>query len=233
LITEKRRIQSIRTEPHLLLKTQAEIPIDQLSDSELFNENILIFTLLTALVTPNRHTIKKAKEAGQPLFMINLLPKKWAFPAKWDSLGSIMIESNQETTLALELGGINNHRHFQTERFNLEPHTQMDLKHNFFTLSYIHTPNLPDDTIRVHSSFLKETYLIDPYSWKNLWIYGMDIIIGGYVTGVEYQNNALRLSKRGRNKNSTRASDDFLTLPIQSLRPINDLFERAKSWSRL
>jgi hypothetical protein len=143
-----------------------------------------------------------------------------------------MIESNQENSLALELGGININRQFQMERISLKPHTQLDLKQNFYTLSYIHTHNLPDDTISVHSSFLKENYLVEPYSWKNLWIYGMDMIIAGYVTRVEYQKNALRLSKHSRNISSI-SSEDIFTLPIQSLHSIKDLFERAKSWSHI
>ena len=81
-------------------------------------------------------------------------------------------------------------------------------------------------------SFLKENYSVEPCSWKNLWIYGMDIIIAGYVTSVEYQKNALRLSKHSRNI-SSNASKDMLTLPIQSLRSIKDLFERAKSWAHI
>lgn len=233
LISDKRQIRSIRAEPHLLLRTQVEKPIDQLSGAELLYEDILIFTLLTALVTSNRRTIKKANEAGQPLYMVNILPKKWAFPTMWDSLGTIRLESKQDTTIELELGGINIHRQFQTERFSLKPHTQMDLKKSFCTLGYIHTPNLPNDTIRVHSSFLKETYLVTPYSWTNLWIYGMDIIIAGYVTRVEYQKNALHLTKRSRNLNSSCASKDIFTIPIHSLHPMHDLFGCAKTWSPL
>jgi len=233
LFTDKQRIRSIRAEPHLMLKTRAIISIDQLTGRDLFDEDILIFSILTALITPSRRTIEKANAAGQPLFMINLLPRNWAFPTRRDSLGTILVESNQETTIQLELGGINIHRQFQTERFSLKPHTKRDLKQNFYTLSYIHTPNLLDNTIRVHSSFLKETYLVEPYAWKNLWIYGMDIIIAGYVTRVEYQENARRKSRSSRNIQSSYASKENFTLPIQSLHPINDLFDRAKSWSQL
>lgn len=232
LITDKPRIRSIRAEPHSLLKTQAIITIDQLSDNEFFDEDIFIFTLLTALVTTSRRTIEKANAAGQPLFLVNMLPINWASPARWNSLGTISIESNQETTIELELGGINIHRQFQTERFRLKPHVQIALNKKFYALSYIHTPNLLDDTIRVNSSFLKETYLVEPYAWKNLWIYGMDIIIGGYITRIEYQKNPRRISRNSRNINSSYAPREILTLPIQSLYPINDLFERAKSWSQ-
>ena len=146
----------------------------------------------------------------------------WAFPARWDSLGTILIESNQETTLQIELGGSNIHRHFQTERICLKPHTQMDLKQNFYTLRYIHTPNLPDDTVRVYSSTLKETYLVEPYSWKNLWIYGLDIIIGGYVTRMGYQENAKRIPKSGRNIHSAYTSREYCSLPLKNFHPIKN-----------
>jgi hypothetical protein len=233
LISDKRRIRLTRAEPNLLLKAQASLPSGQRSDTEFFEEDILIFIFLTALMTPNRRTIEKANEAGQPLYMVNMLPSNWTIPAKWVSLGTILVESNQETTIQLEFGGCNIHRQIQTERFVLKPHSQMDLKQNFYTLSYIHTPNLPDNTIRVHSSFLKETYLVEPYAWNNLWIYGMDIIIGGYITRAEYQKNASLISKIGQNEHTMCASPKNRSLPIQSLYPINDLFERAQSWSQL
>jgi hypothetical protein len=233
MITDKRQIRLIQAEPHLLLKAEALNPIDLLSGDEFFDEDILIFTVVTALVTPNRDTIEKANAAGQPLYMFNMLPSNWVNPVKWNSLGTILVESNQENTIQLEFGGINIHRQFQFESLSLKPYTQMDLKQNFYTLSYVYTPNLPDDTIRVNSSFLKETYLVEPYSWNNLWIYGMDIIIGGFVTRMEYQKNARYISKINRNINSVCDSKEIFTLPIQSLNPINDLFKLAKSWSQL
>ena len=233
LITDKRQIRSIRAEPHLLLQTQTLIPIDKLSGGELFAKDVLIFIFLTALITPNRRTIEKANAAGQPLYMFNMFPRNWAIPVRWDSLGTILVESNMENTIQLEFGGFNIDRQFQSERFILNPRDKVDLKHNFYTLSYIHTPNLPDDAIRVYSTFLKETYLVSPHTWTNLWIYGMDIIIGGYVTRVEYQKNARRISKNSRKIPSSCASKEIFTLPIHKLHSIMYLFEHAKTWSQL
>ena len=162
-----------------------------------------------------------------------MLPSNWAFPIRWESLGTILVESNIATNIQLEFVGCNIHRQFQTERSILMPNSQLHLKKDFYTLSYIHTPNLPDGAIQVYSSFLKENYLVSRHAWNNLWIYGMDIIIGGYVTRVEYQKNTRRISKNSRNIESSGASKEIFTLPVQNLHSIKYLLERAKTWSQL
>lgn len=233
ILTKKKHIRSVHKKPHQLLNAQALVPIDQMSGDDLIDDDIFIFSFLTALITQNRRILNKAITAGQPIYMINALPHNWARPEQWGSLGNLVVKSKIKTTLSLELGGRNFHHEFQTENLILNPHLQMEVKQNFSALSYIHTPNLPDETIGVYSSTLDETYLVEPMAWSNIWIYGMQIIFGGYITRGEFRKNAKRLPQGSRGFQSSGTHAENFTIPLQGLHPLNDLFEHAKAWSQI
>ena len=36
----------------------------------------------------------------------------------------------------------------------------------------------------------KETYLIEPIAWSNIWVYGMDIYLAGWITREEFRRRA-------------------------------------------
>ena len=63
----------------------------------------------------------------------------------------------------------------------LEPQKRKVLHVDFFTLNYLHTPNLPDQVLGIHSPNLQQTYLIEPIQWGNIWVYGMRIVFTGFI----------------------------------------------------
>ena len=232
MLTYKKRIHEVRKEPQRLLNAQALVPIDQMKNEHLTDDDIYVFAFLTALLTPNQDALKKAVAAGQPIYMIHALPKKWARPDQWSSLGELAVKSNMANSLKLELGGQGAEHKFQSEHLMLHPQTRVAAKQRFSTLSYLYTPNFPDGTIGLHSSTMDETYLVDPLDWSNIWVYGMDIIFGGYITRGEFRKNATRLSVGSRVFQYARTRTENFTLPILDLHPLNELFERAKDWSQ-
>ena len=233
LITNKKQIHAIHKEPHCLLNAQAIIAMDQISGDDLIDDDILIFAFLAALITPNRRILEKAFSAGQPIFLINVLPNDWTNPNQWRSLGKLVVESNLKITIRLELGGRNLHHEFQMENLILDPNKQMEVKQNFFTLNYLLTPNFPDETIGISSSVLYETYLVKPIAWKNIWVYGMEITVAGYITCGEFRRNASQLPYSLPGFQSASVQEKNISIPIQDLHPINDLFEHAIAWSQM
>ena len=230
MLTHKKRIREVRKEPQRLLSAQALVPVDQMKSEHLTDDDIYIFSFLTALLTPNQDALKKAVAAEQPIYMIHALPKKWARPDPWGSLGELAVKSNMATSLKLELGGQDVEHKFQSEHLMLHPQTRVAAKQKFSTLSYLYTPNFPDGTIGLHSSKMDETYLVDPLDWSNIWVYGMEITFGGYITRGEFRQNATRLSVGSRVFQYARTQTENFTLTIQDLRPLNELFKRAKDW---
>jgi hypothetical protein len=232
MLTQKKRISEIRKEPQKLLDAQALVPVDQMKNEHLTDDDIYIFAFLTALLTPNQTALKKAVDAGQPIYMIHALPKKWARPEKWGHLGELAIKSNMAGRLKLELGGQGAAHKFQSEHLILSPQIRVTAKQKFSALSYLYTPNFPDETIGLHSTSLNETYLVDPLEWRNIWVYGMDVILGGYMTRGEFRQRAARLPVGSRVFQYPQTRTKNYALPIKNLHPLSALFERAKSWSQ-
>jgi len=228
MLTDKKRITEIRKAPQKLLSAQALVPVDQMKNEHLIDEDIYVFSFLTALLTPNQEAVKKAVAAGQPIYMIHALPKKWARPNNWGSLGKLAVKSNMETTIKLEFGGQDEERQFQSEHLILPPQMRKTTKQQFSALSYLYTPNFPDATIGLHSSTLEETYLVEMLAWRNIWVYGMDIIFGGYITRGEFRKNAVRLPVGRRVFQYPQTRTENFALPISELHPLMELFTRSK-----
>ena len=133
---QKKRIRAVRKEPSRLLSAQALVPADQIERDQLNDDDIYIFGFLTALITPNHKTLKKAISAGQPIYMIHTLPQKWAHPELWRSLGKLAVKSNMTSTIKLELGGQNKHHKFQSEHVILKPQNRVVVKQDFYAISY-------------------------------------------------------------------------------------------------
>ncbi len=230
MLTQKKNIRVIRKEPRRLLQSQALVPVDQMSKDFLSDDDLYIFAFINALITPDQRTIIKAISAKQPIYLIQILPQKWSQPEQWGSLGKLALKSNMDSALQLEIGGLDESHHFQIKNLILHPQTRIVIKENFSALNYFYTPKLPDETLGVHSSTLDKTYLITPNTWSNIWVYGMEIIFGGYITWGKFRKKAVRLPKGSRGYQYSHTLTDNLTLPIEKLYPLDDLFGRAKEW---
>ena len=149
--------------------------------------------------------------------MIHLLPQKWARPEQWGSLGKLALKSNMDSALQLEIGGLDENHHFQIKSLILDPQTRIVIKEKYSALNYFYTPHMPDETIGVHSSTLHETYLIEPIAWSNIWVYGMEIVFGGYITRGEFRKKAIRLPKGSRGYHYSRTRTENLTLPYRGI----------------
>jgi hypothetical protein len=230
LLTQKERIRQIRENPQQILEAEALVPVDQINSQHFSPEDIYIFAFLMALLTPNQKTIAEAITANQPIYLIYALPKTWSKPAQWGSLGQLAVKSNASVPIKLELGGQNQQRQFQTKQIMLQPKKRKVIRVDFSTLNYLYTPNLPDGTIGIHSSGLDETVLVDPISWGNIWVYGMEIIFAGYMTRAEFRQKATRISAGSRVFQYLRTRTENFSIPIQQLHPLDELFSQAKSW---
>jgi hypothetical protein len=230
MLTYKERIRLVRQNPQQLLEAQALVPIDQINNEHHTNEDIYIFAFLTALLTPNQNTLKEALAAGQPAYLIYALPKTWAHPPLWGSLGQPVIKSNASTAIKLEVGGQNQQHQFQSEQIILQPHKRIKLRNEFYTLSYLYIPTLADGTIGIYNPLTNETILVNPQDWGNIWVYGMDIIFTGYLTRAEFLHKAIQLPAGSRVFQYPSTRTENFSLPIRQLRPLSELFSQAQSW---
>jgi hypothetical protein len=232
MLAQKDRIRLVRKEPHQLLAAQALVPVDQIASEHLTDDDLYVFAFLTALITPNHESLQQALDANQPATLIHALPKTWSRPEPWGSLGTLALKSDASQAVKLELGGQDTDHRFLTEQIILNPRERSQTRQDFYTLSYLYTPRLPDGILGVHSPKLKDTQLIKPIEWGNIWVYGMEIIFTGYIPRGEFRKKAVRLPVGSRIFQYTRTRTENFTLPIASLYPLKDLFERAKTWEQ-
>ncbi len=232
MILQKKRIRLIQQNPDCLLNARALVPVDQTRSSHTSDSDLFIFAFLSALVTPNQRTLSKALQARQPVHLIHVMPDHWSRPASWESLGELAMKSDCSQAIEVEVGGQNHEKAFQVERINLPPRQRICLQKDFYTLNYLHVPWLPSRVLGVHSPSLEETYLIRPVEWGNIWVYGLRILLTGYISRGEFRQRAEFLPAGSQVFQYARTRVDNLALPIGQLKPLAELLAAARLWPK-
>src|SRR5512140_2118647 len=112
LISYREQIRSLHESPAQLLDAPGLVPLDQYAGDENSANDIYLFAFLTGLVAAETSEMQKAKDAGQPLYMIHAMSPSWVRPPVWTPLGSLVLKSECNEPLTLELGGQNAAREF-------------------------------------------------------------------------------------------------------------------------
>ena len=229
-IFDKAKILQARRDPEYILSAAALVPSDQLASDHLNDTDLYIFAFVHALITQDENDLKRAIAAGQPVSLIYPFPAAWAQPDPWRSLGSLALKTDLPSAITLELGGQDSQRSFQTEELTLLPRTRQKAKRDYYSLAYLHAPYAPEGRVGIHSPELAQTRLIQAEEWGNIWVYGMEIILAGYMTRGEFRRRARDLPANSRVLQYPRTRTHNGFLPVRRLRPLAGLFERAKEW---
>ena len=86
---------------------------------------------------------------------------------------------------------------FQTETLDLASRERTRLEKDYYTLAYLHISAPPDGRIGIHSPALGKTYLVEPGEWENIWVYGLEIVLAGYIRWGDFRRRAQRLRADG------------------------------------
>ncbi len=231
LVFKKNRIQQLRRYPDRLLDAPALVPADQITESQLGYEDLYIFAFVYALVTSTRRDLVRAMDAGQPHFIVSPLPEAWSRPVQWSSLGTLVLKCGTSQPLELTLGGQTSRREFRTEAVSLEPRRRQRLGGDYYSLAFLNSASLPDGPVGVHSPRLNKTHVVAPGEWGNIWVYGLEIVIAGYLTWGEFRRRARRVPPGSAVLQYVRTRTENMAVPLPDLRPIADLTARAHSWA--
>ncbi len=234
LLTSRRKIRSVLRNPARLLEASALIPSDQMDTERLREGDVYLFAFLLGLVTRDRESLAKAQAAGHPVYLVHPLPPAWASPRAWRSLGALALKSEQAAPLHLELGGQDGERRFRACRIPLQPRTRRLCGNDFYTLVYVHSGELPQGRVGLSSPVLGKPHIIPPLlserGWGNLWVYGMKIILAGYLTKGEFRRRARRLPPGSATFQYRRTRTENFSLPVKNLRPLSELLQAARQW---
>jgi hypothetical protein len=95
----------MRAAPETILEAPGLVPASQFRGGQLQYEDLYIFAFLNALITPDPGSLARAVTAEQPHHILHPMPRRWAQPGNWASLGRLMMKGDLDDTLTIEVGG--------------------------------------------------------------------------------------------------------------------------------
>ncbi|NWG33089.1 MAG: hypothetical protein HXY42_01495 [Chloroflexi bacterium] len=232
LITYREQIAEMKRNPQVVLNAPALIPSDQNAAEGHTDRDIYLFAFLAGLVAASVEDIQKAIYKNQPVHLVHVMPDSWLRPSAWKPLGRLVLKSESEESQIVEVTGQVEGRETRTSVVELPPATRVQIEEEFFSVTYIQSKSLPDARIGIHSPVRKETYLIHPLEWGNIWVYGMNVLLAGWLTREEFNQRASPLQEGARvfQYDRTRVKNRFV--PIRDLKPIAVLLEHAREWNQ-
>jgi hypothetical protein len=231
LITYREQIAEMKRSPQVVLNAPALVPSDQNAAEGHSDKDIYLFAFLSGLVAASQEELQKVILAGQPTYLIHAMPDAWARPMEWNPLGRLVLKSESEETQVVEIGGQDGGREMRTCVVEVPPRKRIELEEGFFSVSHVHIQNLPNARIGIRSTVRKEAHLIGALDWGNIWVYGMDILLTGWLTRGEFNQRANPIQAGARVFQYDRTRTKNLAVPVFDLKPLSELFERVKLWA--
>jgi hypothetical protein len=182
------------------------------------------------LITTTQTTLRKAIAAEQPIHLLHALPREWANPKMWIPLGPLALKSESASQITVELSGQTEDRVFASERFLLPPLTRVISQMPFFSISSIHVDGPPAGRVGIHSTTRNETHVIQTGEWGNIWVYGMDLYLVGWISRAEFRQRAAVILPGSRVLQYDRTRVKNLALPVRELHSLNALLEKVRAW---
>jgi len=233
LLSRREQISQVRRDPGLLLQAPALVPLNQFAAEGHSSQDIYLFAFLLALTAPSQADLQKAITAGQPVYLIHPMPAEWARPKVWTPLEKLALKSECETPITVEIGGQDAERNFVTAALELPPRQRVKVDQAFWSLAYIHARSRPEVRIGLHSPLRGEPYLVQPHEWGNIWVYGMDILLAGYLTHEEFRRKAHVLPVGSRVFQYDLTHTKNLAVPVSELEPFTPLLEKVREWKKV
>jgi hypothetical protein len=230
LISHRDQISSLRTQPELLLSAPALVPSDQHAADGHREDDLYLFAFLTGLIAASQEDLRKALEAGQPAYLMHAMDKSWSKPTTWQPLAPLTLKSESDQTLTVDISGQAAGREFLTRTLELPPRTRVKVEDEFYALACIHVDQMPAARVGVHSPYMGAPYLIDPFAWGNIWVYGMDIYLTGYLAHEEFGRKSSQIQPGSRVFQYSKTRTKNLAVPVADLKPLERLFEQVKMW---
>lgn len=235
LITHREQILEMKNNPKVLLKAPALVPSDQNAAEGHLNSDLYLFAFLSGLVAASPEELNKISQANQPCYLIHVMPDAWNRPVQWNPLRGLALKSESEESLTVEIGGQDAGRAMRSLEVQVPSRTRVRLGDEFYSLAYVHvkSPMPPSARLGIHSPQLGETHLIQPSDWGNIWVYGLDILLAGYLTREEFNRRAsfIREGARVFQYNKTRTKN--LAVSVSDLKPISELLVFAKNTGKV
>ena len=84
---------------------------------------------------------------------------------------------------------------------------------------------MADARVGIKCESIKEAYVIQPTEWGNIWVYGLEIFLAGYLSYEEFGQRAVALAPNSKVFQYEHTRVKNLSLPVSSLKPMQKLFK--------
>lgn len=230
LITHREQIAGMKRSPKIVLSAPALVPSDQNAAEGHSNSDIYLFAFLSGLVANSPQDLEKIVQSSQPHHLIHVMPAAWNRPGDWNPLGRLALKSEADEPLTVEIGGQDRGRAMRSLTVELPPRRRVLVDEELFSLAYIHTRQPLRTRLGVYSPQLQETHIVHSSEWGNIWVYGLEILLAGWLTRGEFNQRARFIREGARVFQYDRTRTKNLAVSVCDLRPLSELFERARSW---
>jgi hypothetical protein len=230
LITYREQIAEMRRNPEILLNAPALVPSDQHAGEGHSDHDIYMFAFLSGLLAASQEDLKKAIAAGQPHYLVHAMPNEWCKPQSWRPLGPLTLKSESDAALTLEIGGQDEGRGFLMRTVELPPQMRVVVDDQFYSVASIHLKHPTDARIGIRSSQINELHAIHPPEWGNIWVYGMDIFLAGYISREEFRRDAAMIPQGTHVFQYEHTKTKNLAVRVSDLKPLADLFSKVREW---
>jgi hypothetical protein len=229
LVSDKVQITALRRDPTLLYGAEALVPEGQLRSEQLGEQDVYVFGFLAGLETRGAEALGRALLAEQPVYLLYAFERpEWRGAETWRSLGRLILKADGREALTVEVGGQDHSRAAVVEQLTLAPRLRTVTPAEYYALLYLHTAQLPAAPVGVRSAALRETQLIAPKDWVNIWVYGLEVFIAGWLTKAEFREQARRLPAGSAVWQYPKTQTDNRAVPVARLRPISELAALVK-----
>jgi hypothetical protein len=228
LISYREQISQMKKNPQVVLNAPALVPSDQNAAEGHSNHDIYLFAFLSGLIAASQEDLKKAISAGQPHYLVHVMPDSWTRPPAWTPLGALVLKSEAEEAVTLELGGQDEGRAMRPLEVELPSRKRVEIQNGFFSLTYIHAKTQPSARVGIRWANRNETHLVGALEWGNIWVYGMDILLAGFLRREEFNRKAKPVPEGSRVFQYEKTRTKNLAVPVSELDPLSELFERVK-----
>ena len=228
LVSYREQISEMKRDPQVVLRAPALVPSDQNAAEGHSGDDIYLFAFLSGLIAASQEDLKKAIGAGQPHYLVHAMPDPWSRPAAWTPLGALVVKSEAEEGIMLEFGGQDEGREMRLLEAEIPPRRRVEIRNDFFSLVHIHLKAPPGARVGIRCSQRNELHLIGALEWGNIWVYGMNVLLAGFLTREEFNRKAKPVPEGTRVFQYEKTRTKNLSVPVSELKPLRELLERIK-----
>jgi len=105
LISHREQISQMRRNPQRILRAPALVASDQHAGDGHSHLDLYVFAFLSGLVTASQSDLQKVIETKQPYSLIHVIPEGWNRPVSWNPLGKLVLKSEAEESITIDMGG--------------------------------------------------------------------------------------------------------------------------------